>query len=458
MALSTENSEAIAIDAATRSGSLREVFHLAYPVVLTQVSATAMGVVDSAMVGRLGPTQLAAVGFASVWMWTFFTLFYGTANGVQTFVSQADGAGRRETCGAWAWQGAYAILPATLVGVCLAMASIGSLLHLLGPSPELQGFAVSYVSARLPGEVGLAAVMVLASFFRGLGDTRTPLYATLAANVVNAALDYGLIFGRLGLPEWGIAGAGAATAIGNAFSAVWLFLAFRRSGVDRRFRTGAVAPDADAIRRFLRVSMPVGGQWCLGMTSFALFITLVARMGDVAMAASQAFVMLLSLSFMQAIGISVAASTLVGRYVGAGDPDAASRSFRSSLILGALLAATVGLLFVCLPGPLLRIFTDDPTVMKLGGPLLMVGALFQFFDAGGIIAEGALRGAGDTRWPFLVHTLLGWFFFVPSAYAIGIVLHGGLTGAWIAGALYVIVLSSLLIARFRSGAWRRIVI
>jgi MATE family multidrug resistance protein len=456
MALSTETPSVVA--PVLRGGNLREVFALAYPVVLTQLSATAMGVVDSAMVGRLGATQLAAVGFGSIWMWTIFTVFYGTANGVQTFVSQADGAGRRGDCGGWAWQGAYAVLPATLLGVAIAALSVESLLALLGPSQQLQGHAVAYIGARLPGEVALAATMVLTSFFRGFGDTRTPLYATLAANAVNAGLDYGLIFGELGLPAWGIRGAGIATAIGNAFAAGWLFVAFRRRGVDKRFRTRPVAPDPAAIRRFLRVGAPIGGQWCLGMTSFAVFITLVARMGDTAMAASQAFVMLLSLSFMQAIGISVAASTLVGRYVGAGDPEAASRSFRSSLLLGAFLATTVGLLFVAIPGPLLRVFTRDPTVMELGVPLLAVGALFQFFDAGGIIAEGALRGAGDTRWPFVVHTLMGWCFFVPCAYVMGVVLGGGLTGAWLGGTLYVMLMSSLLIWRFRSGAWRKIVI
>jgi len=456
MALSTETASAVAPD--LRGGNLREVFVLAYPVVLTQLSATAMGVVDSAMVGRLGPTQLAAVGFGGIWIWTIFTLFYGTANGVQTFVSQADGAGRRAECGGWAWQGAYAVLPATLVGVAIVALSAEGLLALLGPSQELQGYAVSYISARLPGEVALAATMVLTSFFRGFGDTRTPLYATLAANVVNAGLDYGLIFGELGLPAWGIHGAGTATAIGNGFAAAWLFVAFRRRRVDRRFRTRPIAPDPAAIRRFLRVGAPIGGQWALGMTSFAVFITLVARMGDTAMAASQAFVMLLSLSFMQAIGISVAASTLVGRYVGAGDPEAASRSFRSSLLLGAFLAATVGLLFVAIPGPLLHVFTRDPMVMELGVPLLAVGALFQFFDAGGIIAEGALRGAGDTRWPFVVHTLMGWCFFLPCAYVMGVVLDGGLTGAWLGGTLYVMLMSSLLIWRFRSGAWRKIVI
>jgi MATE family multidrug resistance protein len=410
-------------------GGLREVLDLAIPVVVTQISTTLMGVVDSAMVGRLGPTELAAVGFGAIWMWTIFSLFFGTASGVQTFVSQHDGAGEAP--------------------------AVGPTLALLGPSQELQGAATAYISARLLGEAAFAGTMVFTSFFRGIGDTRTPMVVTIFANLLNAVLDYGLIFGRLGLPRWEVAGAGAATAIAHVVGAIALFLLFRRRSYRERYGTRPVRPDRLAALRFLRVGAPIGGQWCVGMTSFAAFTTLVARMGDTSMAASQAFVMLLSLSFMQAIGISIAASTLVGRYVGAGDGDAVRRSFTASLTLGIALAAVVAVLFVAIPGPLLRIFTDAPDVVRLGRPLLLIGAVFQLFDAVAIITEGALRGAGDTRWPFLVETAFGWGVFIPLAYTFGVVLEGGLAGAWSGGAISLGLTAAVLVRRFRSGAWER---
>ncbi len=437
-------------------GGFREVVTLAYPVVLTQISATLMGVVDSAMVGRLGATQLAAVGFGSIWLWTIFSLLYGTASGVQTFVSQADGAGRPRQCGQWAWQALYTIAPVGLLFVIVLMPLIGPLLESLGPSESLRESAAPYLSMRLPGEVAMAVSMVFTSFFRGVGDTRTPLYVALFANAVNGVLDYGLIFGELGLPEWGVAGAGTATAVANWTGAVLLFAAFRRQRVRRDFQTGFVPPDLGKIARFLRVGVPIGGQWFVDMTSFAVFTTIVAHMGDASMAASQAFVMLLSLSFMQAVGISVAASTLVGRYVGAGEPDAVMRSFWTCFKLGIALAIVVAVVFVAIPGPLLRIFTNDPSVMTLGRPLLLIGALFQLFDAMAIVASGALRGAGDTRWPFIVQTALGWAFQVPLAYTLGVTLEGGLSGAWLGGLIYIVVLAALLLRRFRSGAWQRI--
>ena len=313
-----------------------------------------------------------------------------------------------------------------------------------------------YLTARALGNIGLAGAVSLSSFFRGIGDTKTPLYTTVTGNILNAVLDYGLIFGNFGLPEWGVFGAGIATAIAEWTYFLALVVFFTRRGVVREYRTGRAAPAIAEIRRLLHMGIPVGGQWWLEMTSFAAFSTLVARMGDAEMAASQAFVVLLSISFMQAIGLSIAVSTLVGRYIGAGDLESAERSYRSGAVLCLILAGLIALLFVAIPTQLLGIFTDDPTVLALGGPLLMVGAAFQVFDALAILSDGALRGAGDTRWPMVALFLLSWGVFLPLSYLFGFYLEGGLTWAWTGGLVYILLLSGTLGYRFRSGAWRSV--
>jgi len=380
----------------------------------------------------------------------------GTTTAVQTFVSQHHGAGEYAACGAWTWQGVYAVVPLGAAVMCGLLAFATPLLQLLDPSPALQPIAADYISARSLGIVGMTTATAIASFFRGVGDTKTPLYATLLANLVNVVLDYGLIFGELGLPRWEVTGAGAATAI-----AEWVFLLamlwpFLVRGTRRTYATTELAPRPHDIRRLLRTGSPIGGQWWLEMMSFAAFTTLVARMGDASMAASQAFVALLSLSFMQAVGLGIAVSTLVGRYIGSEEPALAARSFRSGLLLATILAGSIALLFTSVPEMLMRIFTDDPEVIALGRPLMIVGALFQLCDAFGIVADGALRGAGDTRWPFLVRLALAWGIFVPLAWWVGVVLEGGLTWAWAAAAVHVAMLSAALVWRFRSGAWRKI--
>jgi putative MATE family efflux protein len=304
--------------------------------------------------------------------------------------------------------------------------------------------------------VGVVVAFSWASFFRGIGDTRTPMLSSVLANLVNVVLAYGLIFGELGLPQLGVAGSGVAMAAGEWTAALFLGSAALRRSVRTRYGTAPRAPRALELRRVLRTGLPIGGQWLLDMSAFALFTTLVARMGDASMAASQAFISLLSLSFMQASGISVAAATLVGRYVGAGDPAAAERSFRTALGLAGALGLVVGTLFLTIPDVLLGLFSHDAEVVTLGGPLLLLGAGFQLLDAFGITASGALRGAGDTRWPFVAQASLAWFVFLPAAWLLGVACEGGLTGAWAGGLVYVTGLALAFVGRFRAGSWRQI--
>jgi len=436
-------------------GGFRELVHLSYPVVLTHISMTLMGVIDTAMVGRLGASQLAAVGFGGVWIWTVFTLFIGTANSVQTFVSQHWGAKDDRACGFWAWQGLHALLPATGVAAAVFFLQLDALLDLLAPSSAVRGFAEPYMAICAIGAVGLTTATVLSSFFMGIGDSRTPLYVTISAVGLNAFLDYALIFGSFGFPEWGVEGAALATVVSQWIQALVMLWMFTRRPLSTRYMTRVTRPNLAAMRRLVRIGIPIGGQWCIEMLSFAVFLTVVARLGDASLAASQAFIALLSLSFMQAEGLGVGVSTLVGKYIGAKDPTAANRSYRSAQILTLLLSSIVALLLIGFPNELLRIFSDDPEVLRLGAPLLVVGALYQFFDAFAIVSDGALRGAGDTRNPFVVRLCLAWGLFLPLAWVLGIQLDGGLTAAWLAGALYVALLSAYLVLRFRSGAWRR---
>jgi MATE family multidrug resistance protein len=440
----------------SRAGGVREVAALAAPIVITQISHTVMHVVDSIFVGRIGAAELGGMGFAGIWLWTVFCLFNGALNGVQTFVSQAHGAGQHRACGRWVWQALYGVVPAMAL-VMFGFAWLApTLLVWLVPTPDLVSPVLEYVRGRPIGFVGLSFWIALAAFFRGIGDTRTPLVAALVAECVNAVLAYGLVLGHLGLPRLGVAGAAVATSIAEWVGALVLLGAFLRPRIRREFVTGMVAPRAAEIRRFLWTGAPIGGQWLLDMSSFALFTTLVARMGTASMAANQSMLSLLSLSFMQAIGIGLAATTLVGRYKGAEDLASATRSYRSAMKLAVGLAIAIAALFLLAPEQLIGMYTSDAEVLALARPLLALGAAFQLFDALQIVASGALRGAGDTRWPFLVQTSLAWLLRLPLAWLFAIVLGGGLLGAWYAEFVFVLALSAAVAWRFHRGAWREL--
>ena len=437
-------------------GGIREVAVLAGPLVLTQILVTAMGVVDSVIVGRLGAAELGAVGLGGMWVWTLTCFFVGTSTGVQTFVAQKHGAGQPGSCGTWSWQGLASVVPLAGLAGCGVFFFADTLIEALAPTESIAPLATDYMRNRAFGMMGITAASSLSAFFRGIGDTRTPLLATLVANVANLFLDLGLVYGWYGMPKLGVAGAGLATSISE-----WIYFAaiayiFLRPSIKARFDTHFHRPDFREIKRLWHTGIPIGGQWTIEMLSFAVFTTLVARMGAAPMAASHAFIQLLSLSFMQAVGISIATTTLVGRYIGAGQSEFVTKSLRSSMLLGSLLAAFIAALFMLIPTTLLGIFSSDPNVLKYGGPLLVVGAFYQFFDAIAIVSDGALRGAGDTRWPFVARCLISWLVFLPLAYVFAVPIGWGLTGAWIGGLVSMVLLTLFLVLRFRSGAWRKI--
>jgi MATE family multidrug resistance protein len=440
--------------AARRAGGVREVALLASPVLVQMISETLMQVASSAMVGRIGPSELGAVGLGGIWLWTLVCPFVGAATGVSVFVSRAHGAGRPRECGSWLWQGLGVLVPVALVWTAVVAAFFPRLLAAVDPSPELAERTLAYVYGRLPGFPAVALGAAMTSFFRGLGNTRVPMIATIATVLLQAAIAYGLIFGRLGLPAYGVTGAGIAFAIAEyAYAAILLAFLFARH-TRESFSTEPRLPRVRRVRRFLRTSAPIGGQWLLDMLSFALFSSIVARMGDAEMAASQAMIQLLSLSFMQAMAISASAGTLVGRYLGAGEPDAAERSYASAMKLAMLLAALVAALFLGVPELLMRVFSDDPHVLALARPLLVLGALFQGIDAIGIVAGGSLRGSGDTRWPFLVHATLAWVARLPFVWLLAVRLEGGVVGAWLGELGFIALLGLAFVLRFRSGKWK----
>jgi MATE family multidrug resistance protein len=442
-----------AVPVTRTQGGVREVGLLAFPVLLQMASETVCQLVNSALVGRLGATELGAIGLGGIWLWTLLSPFGGTASGVQVFVSRADGEGKPAECGPWIWHAIWALVPLMIVWSGAMLVLFEPLMAAIGPSPELQARTAEYAHARLLGFPAVVAGLALTSFFRGLGITRLPMIAAMISVTVDVVLAYGLVYGRLGLPERGVYGAGIAFVVAEYLYTA-LLAAFLLLGELRRYAVRPRGPDPRAILRYLRTSAPIGGQWVLDMTSFALFSSIVARMGDAEMAASQAMLQLLSLSYHQAFAISIGAGTLVGRYLGAGQPDLSEQSYFSGVKLALGIAALVAALFLGAPELLMQIFSDDPAVLALARPLLLLGAFFQVIDALAIIAGGALRGAGDTRWPFLVQATLAWAVRIPLVWTAAIWLGGGVFGAWLGELGFVLTLGLAFILRFRAGHWR----
>ncbi len=434
-------------------GGYHEVVHLALPVVVSMLTQTLAAAVESAFLGRFGTTEQGAAGLGGALLWPILLACNCSGMGVQICVAQAMGAQRRPDCGAITWQGIYvtvlAWLPMLVVGVYAL-----PLVRLMAPSPALLEPTALYLRIELLGGLPALLNMTLAGFFRGLGDTRTPLVVVLVVQCLSTLLDLLLIFGVAGLPRLGLAGAALATVsartVGTALY-LWLFL-------HRGWREGfLVQPrlpfDRHTCWRLVRVSWPIGAQGALEMGAWTLFTALIARLGAVEAAAHTIAIRVTSLSYMAGYGLCVAATTLVGQYLGAQDRTAARRSMVSCLVLIIGLMGSLGIGFFIGRYPLVRLFTHDEAVVALGVRVLLLVALLQVFDGINLIAIGVLRGAGHTRWPMLVGLLLNWGVFVPGA-ALGIfVWPGGIMGGWAAALGTVVVLGLVMLLRVLRGAW-----
>jgi putative MATE family efflux protein len=299
--------------------------------------------------------------------------------------------------------------------------------------------------------------MCFSAFLRGLGDTRTPLKITLVANVINIAGDYVLIFGKLGFPRLETQGAAIATVFANGVGAALffvVFLAHKRAvlyGIRSEWRL-----KVDALKRLAKVGGPIGLQWMLDMGSFIVFSALIARMGIAQLAGHEAALRLMHLSFMPVFGLSIASTTLVGQYIGSDELPKAIRSGHSSLKMGFLYTLFIGTVFMVFPDELVALINSDPEVVRLGSSIVRLAAIFQLSDGLGIVSNGCLRGAGDTRWAMFIGIGYAWFLFLPLAYLGGFVFKGGAVGAWVGATLYITALGLSFFFRFRSGKWQSI--
>jgi len=436
------------------AGSYRQVLALSMPAVLTMVSQTIMWTVDAAMVGHVGAAELGAVGLGGMLVWTTYSFFVGLTSSVNTFVAQSYGAHDYRRCGVYLWQGLY-VAAAAAAALLVVRAMVPWLMALVGPAPDIRPLSTTYIQIRMLSVPFFLVYYTYSHFFRGIGDTTTPLWILALANAFNILGDYLLIFGPGPFPELGVAGAAWATSASNVVAAALFVAAASTPGMRARYGTlSQWRVRRDEFVRLLRVGGPIAVHFFLDMGSFLVFSSYISRMGTAALAANQIAIQVLALSFMPAQGFSIAATTLMGQYIGAGAPERAKRAAYTTLRVGLMYAGVILLLCLTVPGPLVRLFNSDNAVVALGRSLLVWAAFFQVFDAVQFISDGALRGAGDTRVPMMIVVGGAWLVFLPLAYLFGTVLRFGVVGAWGGATLYVVVIAVLMFARLKREGWR----
>lgn len=425
----------------------REVAGLAAPIVASMLSFTAMGLVDTLFVGRLGTGPLAAVALGHIASWLPMAFGAGLLTGTKTLVAQSIGAGDAHAARVFAWQGLWL---AAGMGACVAVASlIGPwLLPALGAEASWLGPALDYFDLRLLGAPVFFAGLALNGWFHGTGSPRPAMAATLLGNAVNIALDPLFIFGWGPVPAMGAGGAGLATSLGFGASGLMMMVQAWPA-----LRCAPAGLDAAALRRTAALGGPTGGRMLLEVGSFLLFAAILARAGEVALAAHVLVIRIVSVSFLPGHAIGEAAGVLVGQSVGALDPRRARATWRSAAAMAVGLMGTFGMLFLVAPGLLLQPFSPAPDLAAAAASLLAIAAVFQLFDAVAMVGLGALSGAGDTRFVMVASVACAWLVKLPLGYALAIPMGLGAAGAWIGLTAEIALVAALCVGRLHGRAW-----
>jgi putative MATE family efflux protein len=433
------------------------VIRLAYPVALGMLSFTLLTVVDTAMLGRLGSTPLAASGVAGVLFFAIAFPLSGVSIGVQALVARRFGEGDPQQCGQILNAG---LLLSLGLGIPVAIAApwLASVSGpILSADPDVVALGTQYLHLRLIGTAFMLASWVYRGFFAGIGHTRHQMWAAILITAVNVFLDYGLIFGRLGMPAMGIRGAAIASTAAQGAGLLY----FLGASLLERYRvpyavSWRLLHGVQWLRPTVRLSLPVFGQRVVSNGSWFAFFTVVARIGTVELAATNVMRSIYHLSIMPAFGFATAAATLIGQDLGGGRAERAEEHGWEAAKLAALLLAAVGLLFLAFPRAIFLIYTSDPQVIGVGTlPLRILGPI-QAFGGIAIVLTHALQGAGCTRFVMVSELGVCLGMYLPVVYFLGLRTPLGLVGAWTGEYLYWGALALIMGLMFRRGTWKRV--
>lgn len=433
---------------------LKRILLLALPVMAGMLSQNIMSLVDMLMVGRLGNAALAAVGFGGFVVFTCTAITLGIATGVQAMCARRKGAGRNEDLAAPLNAGLLVMIIGGPVWSLILFFLTPLVFPALVSDPEVAALATPYVQWRMLAITFVGVNFAFRGYWAAIDLTRIYLGTLLLMHSVNIVLNYGLIFGAFGLPQWGVTGAAIGTLIAAGFgSAVYVAFAWR-FGRDHGFMRAILR--RDEWRTFARISIPYGVQQLLFAVGFTVLYWIIAQVGTRELAAASVLVNVTLVALLPGIGLGIAAATLVGQALGRGDPKDAARWAWEVAAVGMVGLSLLGMPMWWIPEAVLSAFISDPaTVAVARVPMQIVGATMAI-EAIGLVLMHSLHGAGDSRRVMTVAIGLQWVLFLPAAYLLGPVLGGGLLAIWLAHLSYRLVQALIFARLWHRGAWQHL--
>ena len=452
---------------------------IAIPVVLAELGWMTMGVVDTVMVGPLGPEAISAAGIGTSMHMGFAVFGMGVLLGLDTLVSHAFGAGNIRDCHRWLFDGlALALLMA--VPVMTLCGLVWWAIPSLGFHGAVRPLLRSYFGIVILTTPFLLMYAACRRYLQGMHVVTPVMFALLSANLVNAGANWALIYGHVGFPALGVTGAAWATLASRIYMLAVLVIAVwwydKKRTAEALAAPGGLEPqdprtpepqdprtsgpqdlgneslwhvprllDVARLRRLLRLGLPAASQLGAEVGVFALATALSGMLDPISSASHQIALNMAGVAFMIPLGLGSAGAVRVGHAVGAGDRARASAAGWTAIVLGTGFMVASGLAFVLIPRELIRLFSNDPAVLSVGTSLLLLAAVFQLFDGIQGVITGTLRGIGDTRTPMIVNLAAHWLLGLPVSYTLCFIVGWGVYGLWVGLSLGLIVTGVVLL-------------
>ncbi len=443
----------------TRAALRAQIVKLAGPAIVEQFLITLVQMVDMIMVSRLGAAATAAVGLTNQPIFLALAAFMALNVGTTAIVARSIGAGDVEQ----ARQAARQTLVLTIImGLGMAAGlylSAGWVIRAMRAGPDVLPLGVTFMRFIAASMIFSTFSMSLSAVLRGAGDTRTPMMVNVAANLVVIILDALLIYGNLGAPRLGIAGAGVATLVARLVAAILTArVVFGGRSVIKLSLRERFGFDRVMIGRIMRIGVWAAAEQFIMRAGMILFVTVVAGLGTDTYAAHQIAINIVGLSFMPGLGFSIAATTVVGQSLGQKRPDWAEKGAYETRRLSMIVATFMGLVFFFGAPLLMRLYTPEMDVITQGIIALRIIALIQPAQSTAFVLAGGLRGAGDTTWPVISTAVGVWGFRVFLSWVFVEILGWGIAGAWWAMAADQAVRSLIIYYRFHGGQWKKVTV
>jgi len=416
---------------------------------------------DRLFLSRLGPEMMNACMVGGLTAFMMITFFLGLTSYTTALVAQYYGAGRKGNCAVAVSQAVIvAFVAFPIILSCRPLAHM--LFGLMGIPPEQSVPQKLYFDILLYGTGIVLVRNCFSSFFSGVGRTKVIMVAAFTAMSVNIGLNYVLIFGKFGVPALGIRGAAFGTITGSICALAVLAVTYYKKGNWRRYNvSGAFRYDRQVMNQLFKFGYPTGVEMFLNLLAFNIIVLIYHSRGLVTATAATIVFNWDLVAFLPLAGVEIAVTSLVGRYMGAKEPDIAHRSVMSGMTMGMLYSMVVFVFFVFFPGHLIHVFRPDVAggVFAKAAPtavfMIRLASLYVLVDVMIFVFIGALRGAGDTFWAMCYTVGLHWVL-VPVLFVVLRVLGMSAEAGWVVLVSIFVFSSVFVYSRYRGGAWKQI--